>query len=144
MCRANCKSCQDSYNCDVCEDNYFRLDGVFSKCVHTCPVGYLPDNTQSLGTVCETGTLPFKILFPATSRNLLGPYKHHRTLRLSSHNLLAVHRFNVWWSLGWSLLYICRSDHMFQLLSLNLRLGYSKRLLVRTSSLLIYLSLGLF
>ncbi|XP_020629358.1 proprotein convertase subtilisin/kexin type 5-like [Orbicella faveolata] len=57
MCRANCKSCQDSYNCDVCEDNFFLLESVFSKCVHSCPVGYLPDNTQSLGKVCKTDKL---------------------------------------------------------------------------------------
>ena len=33
--------------------------------------------------------------------------------------------------------------YMFQLLSLNLRLSYSKKLLVRTSRFLISLSLGL-
>ena len=87
VCRANCRSCQDSHNCDVCEENYFLLDGVFSKCVHTCPVGYLPDNTQSLGMVCKTGTMPFIIMiwFPVKSRNLLS---FIRTLRSSSHNLL--------------------------------------------------------
>ncbi|XP_078355687.1 major surface trophozoite antigen 11-like [Oculina patagonica] len=53
ICRANCKSCQDSYNCDVCEDDFFLFKGVFSKCLQRCPVGYLADNSQSSGKVCK-------------------------------------------------------------------------------------------
>lgn len=52
MCRRNCKSCQDSYNCDVCEDEYFLFKGVFSKCMQSCPSGYKVNQNQSLGNVC--------------------------------------------------------------------------------------------
>ena len=55
VCRANCKSCQDSYNCDVCEDDFFLYKGVFSKCLQRCPAGYLADNSQFSGKVCKIG-----------------------------------------------------------------------------------------
>lgn len=56
MCRANCKSCQDSYNCDVCEDNFYLVKSVFSKCSHACPAGYLAGNSLSSGKVCNKDT----------------------------------------------------------------------------------------
>lgn len=56
MCRANCKSCQDSYNCDVCESEFYLIKDVFSKCLLSCPAGFLAGYSLDSGKVCDKDT----------------------------------------------------------------------------------------
>ena len=55
VCRANCKSCQDSYNCDVCESDFYLIKDVFSKCLLSCPAGFLAAYSLESGNVCNKG-----------------------------------------------------------------------------------------
>jgi len=48
-CSPNCKSCQNSSNCVVCNNNYFLLTG---KCRPDCPNGYAQNNGKCVP--CES------------------------------------------------------------------------------------------
>ena len=85
---------------------------------------------------------------PSYITELIRPYKPGRTLRSSSHNLLAVPRFNLKTYGGRSFTIAAptirnslplelRTYVSLSTFSLNLRLGYLKKLLVRTSYLFI-------